>query len=43
MAIDTTHVGSLPRGDHLSALLLAKDKGEDFDDAIKDVKKGKED
>jgi 5-methyltetrahydropteroyltriglutamate--homocysteine methyltransferase len=33
MAIETTHVGSLPRGDKLSALLLAKDRGEAFDEA----------
>ncbi|MWD26150.1 epoxyalkane--coenzyme M transferase [Aquicoccus sp. SCR17] len=33
MTIETTHVGSLPRGDHLSALLLARDKGEDYDPA----------
>ena len=31
MTIETTHVGSLPRGEKLSALLLAKDKGEAFD------------
>lgn len=31
MSIQTTHVGSLPRGDALSALLIAKDKGEDYD------------
>jgi 5-methyltetrahydropteroyltriglutamate--homocysteine methyltransferase len=31
MTIETTHVGSLPRGDALSALLLAKDKGEAYD------------
>ena len=31
MAIETTHVGSLPRGDKLSALLLARDKGEYYD------------
>lgn len=31
MTIETTHVGSLPRGDALSALLLAKDKGEPYD------------
>ena len=31
MTIETTHVGSLPRGDALSALLLAKDKGETYD------------
>lgn len=33
MTIETTHVGSLPRGDRLSSLLLAKDKGEEFDAA----------
>lgn len=33
MTIDTTHVGSLPRGDELSALLLARDKGEAYDSA----------
>ena len=31
MTIETTHVGSLPRGEELSSLLLAKDKGEPFD------------
>ncbi|PWE30388.1 cobalamin-independent methionine synthase II family protein [Pararhodobacter marinus] len=31
MTIETTHVGSLPRGDALSALLIAKDKGEGYD------------
>lgn len=31
MTIETTHVGSLPRGDALSALLIAKDKGEAYD------------
>lgn len=30
--IETTHVGSLPRGDELSALLLARDKGEAYDE-----------
>ena len=29
--IKTTHVGSLPRGDTLSALLIKKDKGENYD------------
>lgn len=29
--IDTTHVGSLPRGDVLTPLLLARDKGEAYD------------
>lgn len=33
MPIQTTHVGSLPRGDELSALLIAKDKGEAYDPA----------
>jgi len=32
MTIETTHVGSLPRGEELSSLLLAKDKGEPFDE-----------
>ena len=31
MTIETTHVGSLPRGDELSSFLLAKDKGEAYD------------
>ena len=31
MTIETTHVGSLPRGDELSSFLLAKDKGEIYD------------
>src|ERR1043165_9832292 len=31
--IDVTHVGSLPRGDELTALLLAKDHGEPYDAA----------
>lgn len=31
MPIATTHVGSLPRGDALTPLLLARDKGEPFD------------
>ena len=31
MAILTTHVGSLPRGDELARLLLARDHGEDVD------------
>src|ERR1041384_4517315 len=31
--IDVTHVGSLPRGDELTALLLAKDKGRPYDAA----------
>jgi len=29
--IDVTHVGSLPRGDELTALLLAKDHGKSYD------------
>ena len=29
--IKTTHVGSLPRGDELTPLLLARDKGEAYD------------
>lgn len=31
--IETTHVGSLPRGDRLTPLLLARDRGEDYDKA----------
>ncbi|WP_246021744.1 cobalamin-independent methionine synthase II family protein [Alteraurantiacibacter aquimixticola] len=31
--IETTHVGSLPRGDKLVPLLLARDKGEPYDEA----------
>ena len=31
--IETTHVGSLPRGDALTPLLLARDKGEPYDAA----------
>jgi 5-methyltetrahydropteroyltriglutamate--homocysteine methyltransferase len=31
--IDVTHVGSLPRGDELTALLLAKDHGKPYDTA----------
>ena len=31
--ISTTHVGSLPRGDELTPLLLARDKGEPYDAA----------
>lgn len=31
--IDTTHVGSLPRGPELVPLLLARDKGEAYDEA----------
>ena len=33
MTIDTTHVGSLPRGSELTPLLLARDKGEAYDAA----------
>jgi len=33
MTIATTHVGSLPRGDQLTPLLLARDKGEPYDAA----------
>ncbi|AJP70676.1 cobalamin-independent methionine synthase II family protein [Sphingomonas hengshuiensis] len=33
MTIETTHVGSLPRGDALTPLLLARDKGEPYDAA----------
>jgi len=33
MTIETTHVGSLPRGDELTPLLLARDKGEPYDAA----------
>jgi 5-methyltetrahydropteroyltriglutamate--homocysteine methyltransferase len=33
MAIATTHVGSLPRGEALTPLLLARDKGEPYDAA----------
>jgi 5-methyltetrahydropteroyltriglutamate--homocysteine methyltransferase len=33
MSIATTHVGSLPRGDALTPLLLARDKGEPYDAA----------
>ena len=29
--VDTTHVGSLPRGDVLTPLLLARDKGQPYD------------
>lgn len=31
MTIATTHVGSLPRGDDLEALLIGRDRGEDID------------
>ena len=33
----TTHVGSLPRGDALTPLLLARDKGEPYDAAAFDT------
>lgn len=33
MTIETTHVGSLPRGDELTPLLLSRDKGEPYDAA----------
>ena len=33
MTIASTHVGSLPRGDELTPLLLARDKGEPYDAA----------
>lgn len=36
--IKTTHVGSLPRGDELTPLLLARDKGEPYDAAEFDAK-----
>lgn len=36
--IKTTHVGSLPRGDELTPLLLARDKGEPYDAADFDAK-----
>lgn len=36
--IKTTHVGSLPRGDELTPLLLARDKGEAYDAAEFDAK-----
>ena len=32
--IETTHVGSMPRSDALSSLLLAKDKGEEYDEVL---------
>ena len=36
--IDVTHVGSLPRGEELTALLLAKDHGRPYDsDAFETV------
>lgn len=34
--IHTTHVGSLPRGETLTPLLLARDKGESYDEAAFD-------
>jgi 5-methyltetrahydropteroyltriglutamate--homocysteine methyltransferase len=34
--IETTHVGSLPRGGELVPLLLARDRGESYDDAAFD-------
>lgn len=37
MSIATTHVGSLPRGDALTPLLLARDKGEAYDAALFDT------
>ncbi|BBF72129.1 cobalamin-independent methionine synthase II family protein [Sphingobium sp. 3R8] len=37
MSIATTHVGSLPRGDALTPLLLARDKGEPYDAASFDT------
>ncbi len=37
MPIATTHVGSLPRGDALTPLLLARDKGEPYDAAAFDA------
>ncbi len=36
--IETTHVGSLPRGDELVPLLLARDHGEPYDVAEFDAK-----
>ena len=33
MTIQTTHVGSLPRGDALVPLLLARDHGQPYDAA----------
>ena len=35
--IDVTHVGSLPRGDDLAALLLAKDHGKPYDAGVFDT------
>lgn len=37
MVIETTHVGSLPRGDELVPLLLARDHGEPYDAAAFDA------
>jgi 5-methyltetrahydropteroyltriglutamate--homocysteine methyltransferase len=37
MHIETTHVGSLPRGDELVPLLLARDHGEPYDVAAFDA------
>lgn len=37
MTIATTHVGSLPRGDRLTPLLLARDHGEPYDAAAFDT------
>lgn len=37
MTIATTHVGSLPRGDRLTPLLLARDHGEPYDAAAFDA------
>ncbi len=34
MPIPTTHVGSLPRGDELAQLLLARDHGQEVDDEL---------
>ena len=34
--VDTTHVGSLPRGDVLTPLLLARDKGQPYDAGLFD-------
>jgi 5-methyltetrahydropteroyltriglutamate--homocysteine methyltransferase len=35
--IKATHVGSLPRGDELTPLLLARDKGEAYDAEASDT------
>ncbi|WP_226015910.1 cobalamin-independent methionine synthase II family protein [Novosphingobium sp. FKTRR1] len=40
MQIATTHVGSLPRGDELVPLLLARDHGEAYDEAAFDAAVG---